>query len=513
MQHSYNRQPFHIRQLLTDTTVPASDKRARFVGVDAYVAAGGAVLRDLFEDDHGGWLQDPTLLHRLVSEKLKTVAEEIAIEGWKWVKVDLDLPYGYDHGLRQITGTFVDLTDQEWAEREMLRAEYDRLEAEYDGADELPDEIDQRLGEIEEALDVFEKRPVVYDPTEIARAGVFVSVDRDGNIVVDRGYVRPEDEAPVAVDGGDPEFGGEDGGVDAPATPSVQRAVITIGGQEPEGDDDEDDDGVKPLPERLVIELTAHRTLALRESVANHPHVALTALLHKLVLDAFKRNAHGSAVEASVREVHFPVQATDLKDSASAKAIQARVDAWKANMPLEDDDRLWDWIAQLDDASRLALLAHCVSYGVNALYERPNPYSGNGVSQHGLGRRMRDADRLARATGLDMVGAGWRPSVANYLGRVTKSRIVEAVRESLGDEKAQLIDHFKKPEMAKEAERLLADTGWLPEPLRSADPDATTTSDSSEADGDDALPAFLADEEDEQPGDGDTDNPAMIAAE
>jgi len=515
VQHSYNRQPFHIRQLLTETTIPASDKRARFVGVDVYVAAGGAVLRDLFEDDNGGWLQDPALLHRLVGERLKTVAEEIAGEGWKWLKIDLDLPYGYDHGLRQITGASVDLTDEERAERETLRAEYDRLEAEYEGADELPDEIDQRLGELEEALDTFEKRPVVYDPAEIARAGVFVSVDRDGDIVVDRGYVRPEDEAPVAVAVAGADADGEDGRVDASATPSVQRAVITIGGQETEADDDEDDDGVKPLPERLVIELTAHRTLALRESVANHPHVALTALLHKLVLDAFKRNAHGSAVEATVREVHFPVQATDLKDSASAKAIQARVEAWKADMPLEDDDRLWDWLAGLDEASRLALLAHCVSYGVNALYERPNPYSGNGVSQHGLDRRMRDADRLARATGLDMVEAGWRPTAANYLGRVTKSRIVEAVREALGDEKAQLIDHLKKADMAKEAERLLADTGWLPEPLRPADPDATSTMEASEADGDAALPAFLADDEDEQPGDSevDADDPAMIAAE
>ncbi|MBX9841310.1 MAG: chromosome partitioning protein ParB [Xanthobacteraceae bacterium] len=514
VQHSYNRQPWHIRQLLTETTIPASDKRARFVGADAYVAAGGVVLRDLFEDDNGGWLQDPTLLHRLVSEKLKTVAEEIASEGWKWVKVDLDLPYGYDHRLRQITGTFVDLTDEERAERETLRAESDRLEAEYDGADELPDEIDQRLGEIEEALGAFDKRPVVYDSTEIARAGVFVSVDRDGDIVVDRGFVRPEDEAPVAIEGGEADVDGESGGVDAPA-PSVQRAVITMGGQETEAEDEEDDDGVKPLPERLVIELTAHRTLALRESVANHPHVALTALLHKLVLDAFKHNAHGCAVEASVREVHFPVQATDLKDSASARAIQARVEAWKADMPLDDDDRLWDWVAGLDDASRLALLAHCVSYGVNALYERPNPYSGNGVSQHGLDRRIRDADRLARATGLDMVEAGWRPSVANYLGRVTKSRIVEAVREALGEEKAQLIEHLKKPEMAKEAERLLADTGWLPEPLRSADPEVTTTVDATDGEGDGALPAFLADDEDEQPGGGeiDADDPAMIAAE
>ena len=58
----------------------------------------------------------------------------------------------------------------------------------------------QRLGEIETALAAFEDRPVSYDPAEIARAGVFVSIDCDGSLSVDRGYVRPEDEAPAAVD-------------------------------------------------------------------------------------------------------------------------------------------------------------------------------------------------------------------------------------------------------------------------------------------------------------------------
>ena len=50
---------------------------------------------------------------------------------------------------------------------------------------------------------------------------------------------------------------------------------------------------VKPLPDRLVSELTAYRTLALREAVANNPHVAMTALLHKLCLDTFQHAAYG----------------------------------------------------------------------------------------------------------------------------------------------------------------------------------------------------------------------------
>ena len=45
-----------IRRWLTEGAVRAADKRAQFIGVDAYEAAGGIVLRDLFQSDDGGWL-------------------------------------------------------------------------------------------------------------------------------------------------------------------------------------------------------------------------------------------------------------------------------------------------------------------------------------------------------------------------------------------------------------------------------------------------------------------------
>jgi ParB family chromosome partitioning protein len=107
--------------------------------------------------------------------------------------------------------------------------------------------------------------------------------------------------------------------------------------------------------------------------------------------------------------------------------------------------------------------------------------------------------------------AGWRPTVENYLGRVTKTRILEAVREGAGERAASLIEHLKKGDMAKEAERLLADTGWLPEPLRLLDPKQAPVE--AEAQDDiEALPDFLAgDDEDEVHADNDAAH--MIAAE
>ena len=69
LARSYNKEPYYIRRRLTEGAVRAADKRARFIGVEVYEAAGGVVMRDLFEHDDGGWLQDPTLLDRLVIEK------------------------------------------------------------------------------------------------------------------------------------------------------------------------------------------------------------------------------------------------------------------------------------------------------------------------------------------------------------------------------------------------------------------------------------------------------------
>jgi ParB family chromosome partitioning protein len=270
------------------------------------------------------------------------------------------------------------------------------------------------------------------------------------------------------------------------------------------------------LPERLVIELTAHRTLALRNAVAEHPDVAMTMLLHKLVSDTFRRTAPAGCLEARVNHIFFSAQSEELKDSTPAREVAERHERWGDHVP-DDDQALWDWLSLLDHGTRLDLLAHCVSYGVNALFERPNPYSGSGVSQHGLDVRLSQADRLARATGLDMVAAGWRPTVGNYLGRVTKPRILEAVREGAGERAAQLIDHLKKGDMAKEAERLLADTGWLPEPLRLVDlDDGQTIEPGTEADaGDDAaLPDFLSKDGDDEEADEIEDDDALtIAAE
>jgi ParB family chromosome partitioning protein len=179
----------------------------------------------------------------------------------------------------------------------------------------------------------------------------------------------------------------------------------------------------------------------------------------------------------------------------SAQAIEARHQQWAKQLP-KDESGLWETLVAFDGDSQAALFAHCASLTVNAVHE---PWNRSP-------RRLAHADTLARAVNLDMAAAGWRPTVDNYLGRVPKARILDAVREAKGEASAQLIDHLKKPEMAKEAERLLADSSWLPEPLRTSAAQVTEV-DARPETGADALPAFLSDVEDGSAEDATTSDP------
>ncbi|MDW4500321.1 ParB N-terminal domain-containing protein [Sulfitobacter sp. D35] len=446
LKRHYSKAPHEIRRMLTEGAVRASDKRARFVGLDAYIEAGGDVLRDLFQQDDGGWLQDAALLDSMVASKLAAEAETIRAEGWRWIEVDTDFPYGHTFGMRRLHGETVPMSDREAADYQVLKAEYDALEAEHADADDLPEDADRRLGEIEEAMEALDARPIKFEDDDFALAGAFVSIDHSGGLRVERGYVRPEDEPGEETDQSD-----RTGETSSDAADEVddEDAVST------DGADEEEDDGLKPLSDRLVMDLTAHRTLALRDALAKDPHIAFIAALHVLVLKHFYRYAPDSCVEIDPKSAVFGSQVPGLGDTPYALAIDQRHENWVANLPKASED-LWDALIDFDSTSREALFAHCVALSVNAVRD---PYNRRP-------RAMAHADVLAVTLALDMSAAGWSATGDSYLARVTKARILEAVREAKGDEAAERIAGLKKPEMVTAAEELLAGTGWLPEPLR-----------------------------------------------
>ena len=453
---SYDKQPYTIRRMLTEGTVRASDKRAQFIGLAAYEEAGGVVLNDLFQGDDGGWLQDAGLVDMMIAEKLREEAEAVRAEGWKWMEVAPDFAYGHTFGLRQLRGDVVLLTDEEEATLAALQQEADDVEAASAEAEELTDEQDRRMGEIEALIEEINARPIVFDPADVAIAGAFVSIDRNGRLSVERGFVRAEDEPRVEEEeveedaatqpvGNGYDHGGYDG--DDQSGASVPAEVA-----EPE-----EDEGIKPLSDRLTAELTAFRTVALRQALGERPDVAFLAVLHALALQTFYHYGLDSCLELTVKSVGFGVQAPGLKDSAAAIALDQRHKGWAAALP-KQPEALWEALAGFDTDSRQALFAHCVAQGVNAVFDR---YTRRP-------RALVHADQLAHDLDLDVAAAGWTATVDSYLGQVTKARIVAAVREARGERAAERIVHLKKGDMAKAAEGLLAETGWLPEPLRTA---------------------------------------------
>ena len=435
------RPPYAIRRVMTEAKVAAQDRRAVLVGAEVYGEAGGTILRDLFTEDGGGWFEDVALLDRLAAEKLDAMAREVReAEGWKWAEAHIDYPRGL--GLARVYPHTVERSEAEAAEMAALGEEYDALVSQYDGAEEWPAEIEARLSEIETALEAFGDG-YAYDPDEIARGGVFVILAQDGGVRIERGLIRPED-APVIEP--DPEA---EGGGDRPeAAPEVEAT-----------DEAEPEDTAAPLPDRLVLDLTAHRTMALRDALGGDATVALSAVVHVLALSAFYPGFdRPSCLGIKTAPVDLRGHAEGIEDSRAGRSIAARHEAWASRLPREAGD-LWACVQGLGATELLDLLAYCASQTVNAVHV---PW------ERKLGAWMH-ADQLAEAVGLDMK-AYWTATEASYLGRVTKPRIGAAVSEAVSPDAADRIGGLKKPDMVAEAERLMAGTGWLPSLLRATAP-------------------------------------------
>ena len=190
----YHIHPQSIKRQLTETAHSANSALGRFVGIEAYEAAGGVLLRDLFDDRASAHMENPELLERLAIEKLQAAAKPF--EGtWKWVEVHLSVDYGAFRSFGRVFPQHVEPDPDLLAEEEHLIAREEELAAQNDGEDWSDAEteeyyaIEPRLREIE-ALQR-ERQP--YADEDRAIAGVVLTIGHDGALRVEKGLVRPED--------------------------------------------------------------------------------------------------------------------------------------------------------------------------------------------------------------------------------------------------------------------------------------------------------------------------------
>ncbi|MGH7018242.1 MAG: ParB/RepB/Spo0J family partition protein [Brevundimonas sp.] len=439
---------FAIRRAMTEAKVRADDRRVAFIGVEAYEAAGGAVLRDLFTEDGDRWLEDPALLDRLVAEKLTVLAEGVRQrEGWKWAGACAEFADVADFG--RVYPVPVERSDDDAAEMAALSAEYDRLISETDAEDAFPPEVDARLEAIDKALQAHGP-DYDYTPDARARAGVMVMLGHDGLARFERGLVRTEDaamappppwDADEAADGDDPEHGEGD------------EARANGAGAEP-------DEGLVPLSDRLLIDLTAHKTMGLRDAVQADVAAALATVVHAMALQVFYPG-YGDFTPLQLRLSVGGLErlAPGVGDSPAGRRVTDRCEAWGARLPERAAD-LWSVVATLRRSDLLDLMACCAGVSLHAVRDphdrRPAAWA--------------QAETLATAVGLDMTGT-WSATAASYFSRVPKARVLEAVTEAVGAQESGRIAGFRKGDMADAAERLMEGRSWLPPVLRIAPPE------------------------------------------
>lgn len=401
--------PEGIRRHLTRTHVDSSDRRARFIGAQAYKDAGGEILRDLFQPEDEGYFTDSQLLDRLVAHRLTHEADAIKAEGWSWIEIHPAPDYACLPRFSRIAPAEVRLPKKDERRIKTLSRRYDDLVAEVDDGDSA---MHAELDQISEELDVLRARKEIWSAEQKATSGVVIGIEYDGSLHVTRGLVmRPEDRG----------------------RSDIERPV---NGKVSEGHS-----------ESLLLELSAERTAALREVLASRPQQAMTALLALLVGEVFAQGST-SCLQVSLVVTDLGRASKRIGEAPASKKLHERHIEWQQKLPLAEG--LWDWLEEATPATRIDLLAYCVAMSVNALHR-----SGDSSS----------ADTLARTIGLDMQD-WWAATCEGYFRHLTKDQIKQAVAEARSPVEAQRLDGLKKAEMSQIAETLLRGAGWLPSPLK-----------------------------------------------
>ncbi|HYJ81983.1 MAG TPA: ParB/RepB/Spo0J family partition protein, partial [Allosphingosinicella sp.] len=442
--------PDIIRRMMTQATASATDRRARLVGEEAYVAAGGRIERDLFADDAATRWLDIAILERLACERMETLAAEAAAEaGLGWVRPTLDHWLGGAHtaGLLRVPVETPPLTDEESALVDALEAEIEEIALGFEDeemGEEARDAGEARICGLSDRIDAIVKKPPVIDDALKPRLGAFLMLDEHGRPRLDTGLY-----AEITADGEEAALDDEDDGAPEP-DPKPGRAA--------------------GLSQRLVDELAMQRRDILAVHVAADPGLALDLAIF-LMIDrevGYSSEKSGSSLVAMppsnpVVDFKTPEAAATLARDEAAEALDR---SWAAGASRAER---FDAFRALCDDARAAWLGHAVARTLEASLNLPG--------QRACGFH----DHLGQLLGIN-VARWWRPTGTNYFDRVPKSVTLAALAEIGGPALAGRYAGARKAELAQGCERIFsgdviaevevkeAALAWVPDAMRFAPP-------------------------------------------
>ena len=442
----YAPNPDSIRRMVLSGTVRGSDPRARLIGRDAYVAAGGRIERELFDDDNSESWVDVALLESLAAAKMEEQAKALAAEqGLAWVKPTLDPYASHDlvEGLVRLPAEPAPLTEAEVARLDELDASYDEHAAileDEDSAEEAVAAAEAAIDAIERECQEIRARPPVIAADLKAEAGMILVLSRDGTPVLQPVFYGERQAEPAEANGGIEVIPGDDG---------LDRRRTT-------------------LSKRLVDELAMQRRDVLALHVASDPGLALDVMVFTLA-DADTHDWRARAATTLRAPVPAgPIISFEAKDAPASSALaelrSSLDESWRAG---EDATSRFDLFRALPDESRAAWLGYVVARSLEASLNM----SGE--------RKLPFQDHLGRLIGIDMA-QWWRPTAANYFDRVSKQVILDALTDVGGLELSSRFASVKKGDLAMSAERVFAGTyitevevrekalAWVPEVMRFA---------------------------------------------
>ncbi|WP_031556088.1 ParB/RepB/Spo0J family partition protein [Parvularcula oceani] len=399
--HGFEISAFAIRRALTEGEVPATDKRARFVGTDAYEAAGGKVRRDLF-GEAGDSFADEALLTRLAEQKLEAMAEEVRAEGWSWVLAMAE----FDHALHQtcfrVHPERREPEGEAKAERERLTDRLTALMGEDEGdPDDLTEAQWEEVETIEARIDAIDAAHKAFTDANKARGGAVVYLKHNGEAEVMRGLVRRE-ERPEAK----------------PEKPSVPHSA-----------------------HRRCTEIA---TQALARELAANPAEA-----DILLTAALAQSLYGAGTPAGIALTLAGLTPSEKAELPVNHDLAARQEHFAERVGVDFAETVAS-VAALGEEERRDLRALALAAVLDVSENRSD------APDH---RARETAGLIAERIGADL-RRHWTPDEA-YFAKLSRPALAEVLRE-MGSRESGL-ESVKKADLVPMAVRRAKASGWLPE--------------------------------------------------
>lgn len=431
---SWNRRPETLRAALMQGTVHSDDNRvAKFIGIEAYEAAGGTVVRDLFAGENEGYMTDGDLLDKLFADRMVAEVEKLQAEGWSWVESKESIGFGDIYNFNRSKPTKRDLTPEEQAEidsikaqiaalrqRDMLDVDDEDDEDDYNYDEAAEEAITSQIAALEAKADAIQEQTLSYSTNQKKKAGAMVGLNHAGQLTIYRGLIRAVTKTEAKSKGGE-------GSSDEPAGPAH--------------------------PESLTRKLSAHRTAALQASLIDNHKLALATLCYTLASQVLYSGGHyglGSIrISANQQFTGLKHHADDIEGSKAWGEMIEQREALRTIMP-ENPAELFSWLREQNPGVITSILAYCTAACVDAV-------------QHNEGTRQ--AADLADAVGLDMAD-WWEPTVAGYFKHLRKDSAIAVMAEAgIGHHKEKLAN-MKKADLDAHVAKAIAGANWLPQLLR-----------------------------------------------